>query len=131
MSVRRSSASPLSLCLLGVVLSPFVSACGHEREPAGHERDTLAFVEYAPRGEGGDSALLAGRVVDDHGCLRIRHDVDQSLVTPAFPSDSDAGSLRPGREVELAGGQSAGLPPEATVPGPCADSDAPYWIVAE
>ena len=96
---------------------------------------------YDPTGEGGDAALLTGRLETTSECFYVN--TGETRYLPVFPrgsAETENGALiyrgesfKKGDEVSLTGGE---VPPdaaaiaEAEIPT-CTDKNVAYWIVAQ
>jgi len=139
MRSRRSRTSRPLMCLTLALLAGALSSCSPGVEPPSQ----LHAATYEAQGQGGDAALLAGRVSYTGSCLTIS--TDSGSVLPIFPADevsADAGRvvfrgqlLRPGDQVSLGGGEGVDLASFreqsiVEIPDTC-DVDVPFWVVSQ
>lgn len=97
--------------------------------------DGLEWVTYPAHDEaGGDSALLAGTIDSEDGCLVLVAE-DGTRTVPVFTSNDTRPSVFSiGDEVELGGGGGsviADLGEDYTLPESCADLDLTVFHVAQ
>ncbi len=99
---------------------------------------TIALATYDPTGTGGDSAQLAGELIDLDGCLVVRQ-ADGTVLVPIWPDARIVGdqlellgrSYSLGDMIDVGGGGTTSESMAWAIPEVCRALDLPMWIVSQ